>query len=332
MTTDHDSHDQHPDHDHLDPLADGALVEGMFTDIAVATKTPPKWVVNNLVPVGLVILGAPPKSNKSTLAMTIAAQVAGLDPQVLPPDLNEVPHTGGVIVFSYEAMAGELRFMLEEGLHVTPKEDGSILVADDPWAWRLDDEEKVTQLKEILTRRQPRLVILDTFRDMHDQEEKDSGLMVKMLRPLREWAVAEEAAVILVHHTVKLNDETPIADARHLRGSGAIFGKADGVLMMTRRPDETHVINATFKRAESWTRTLKLGIYGNKIAGSEPLTDSDILVLDCLKKRLSLEAIAEQLHRGKAFVVQTCGKLSRNGYLAKTKDGKWKPTEKEVVQ
>ena len=40
------------------------------------------------------------------------------------------------MVFSAEALAGELRHMVEVGLGVTGNPDAGILIADDPWDFR----------------------------------------------------------------------------------------------------------------------------------------------------------------------------------------------------
>lgn len=323
---------------HEDPLADNTphedplvLIEGLFTDLGAAQRVETQWVIKDLLPAGLVIIGAPPKEGKSAMAMVMACLVADLNPVVLPPDLSSVPFPGKVLVFSYEATAGELKVMVEDGIHVKVPEDGRILVADDPWAWRLDDPDSVAKLLDIVSRHDPRVVILDTFRDMHDKEEKDSGEMVRMLKPIREWAVRANATVLLVHHTVKVADEVTSFDAKHLRGSGAIFGKADGVLMMTRRADGKHYIKAIFKRAKGWERTIQLALYDVKGSGSEPLEERDVLVLKALKAKATLTHIADQLHCGKQDIVNRCAKLARNGYLAKV-GKKWKLTKKEVIR
>lgn len=314
--------------DHEDPLEPQS--KDIFSDLGEARRIEPQWVIENLLPVGLTIIGAPPKEGKSVLAMVCAASVAGLHPRVLPEDLRHVPEEGKVLCFSYEASAGELKVMMEDGVHVQVPADGRILVVDDPWAWRLDDEMNMPVLFDILSKQQPKLVIMDTFRDMHDLEEKDSGAMVRLLRPLREWAVRWGAALMLVHHTVKVSDDVTQFDPKHLRGSGAIYGKADGIIMMTRRADGKYFIKTVFKRARGWERTLQLALYDVR-EGGEPLVENDVLVLKGLTAGASLNEIADQLHVGKLAVVNMCAKLARNGYLEK--DGpKWRLTRKEVVR
>lgn len=327
MTNDHDDPLSNDHHD--DPLIEQHSSIKLI-DLGEAIRVETRWVITDLLPVGLTIIGAPPKEGKSALAMVMGCSVAGLKPRVLPDEFTNVPEVGCVLCFSYEADAGELKVMVEDGIHCKVPADGRILVVDNPWAWRLDDEGQRQLLTDVLTKHRPKLVIMDTFRDMHNMEEKDSGAMVRMLQPIREWAMQNDAALVLVHHTVKVSDEVTQFDAKHLRGSGAIFGKTDGVIMMTRRPDGKYYIKAIFKRAKGWERTLQLALYDVKESG-EPLHERDVLVLQGLKARASLSQIASQLSIGKQSVVACCAKLQRNGYLIK--DGnKWKLTKKEVVR
>src|SRR5689334_11683589 len=150
-------------------------LDGIFTDLGAATPKPVKWVIQDLLPSGLTVLGGPPKSDKSTLSMAMVGLVAGLRPKVLPPFLSVTPEHSSVLVFSYEADAGELRQMAEDGCKMGVPDDKRILIADDPWMWRLDDSESMAALLHYLNAREPLLVVLDPLRDCHDQDENDSA-------------------------------------------------------------------------------------------------------------------------------------------------------------
>lgn len=302
----------------------------LFIDLGDAHKKPMQWVIKNLLPVGLTIMGAPPKSYKSTVVMAMVASVTDLDPRVFPQDLCEVHHNGRAMVFSYEADEGDLRTMMEEGIHVKVPPDGRILVATNPWHWRLDDPESMDELIAVLIKEQPLIVVMDTFRDMHDLEEKDSGSMIKLLRPIREWAVKSLASVIMVHHTVKPSEETTTYEAKHLRGSGAIFGKADGVLMLTPQIDGKVVLKAVFKKAKGWERTLMLGLHDASATG-EPLTAREVQVLNGLGNKLNYEVMSNQLKVSKGVIAECVRKLIRNGYLTKSSNT-LKLTGKEMMR
>jgi hypothetical protein len=239
-------------------------IAGFFTPLAKAVSKPPEWVVKDVIPVGLTFIGAPPKSTKSTFVMALCALVAEWGGKALPPHLSVVERVGPVLGLSAEATAGELRNMIEVGLGVEVKDDDGIVVADDPWKFRLDDPGALEQLLSWLEILKPRLVFIDPLRDFHQLEEKDSGEMNRLLRPLRQWAVDNEAALLIVHHAKKKEDPTAIYTAADLRGSSALFGICDGVLMLTPLKNGSLHIEATFKRAASWSRDFMLAAYDKK--------------------------------------------------------------------
>lgn len=287
-------------------------VAGTFTDLGEAEIIPPRWVIQDLLPTGLVFLGAPPKAGKSTLEMAMCMLVAGLPCKALPPHLSIVPETGCVMGFSYEASAGELRHMCRYGLLIDPPNDKRVLIADDPWLFRLDDPGGSAKLLYWLEERKPKLCFLDPLRDFHNLEEKDSGGMNRILRPIQRWAKAHDSCMLVVHHTKK-KDEGDY-NANDLRGTGAIFGIADGVLMLTKKQHGLVTINATFKRGEGWDRTIKIATYEHAAeGGSEKLGDLEEKVLKLLQGGASgAAAIGEQLKIGPNRAAQAIAALKRN--------------------
>lgn len=296
---------------------DGELPEsyrGVFQDIACAKMEPPAWIVEGMLPPGLTFIAGPPKSKKSTVAMALAALVTGHNCDALPPFLSVAKRTGPALIFSAEANAGELRHMLEVGLGVKDIKEEWILVADDPFAFRLDDPAGLEQMMFWLNERDPRIVIADPLRDLHSADEKDSGDMIRVLRPIRQWAVEHESAVVMVHHTRKPAEGQQTYDALDMRGSGAIFGKADGTLMLTPRPNNAINFRATFKRAASWDKVIVLNAYGEK--GGEVLDEVDILILRAINAGARTEATIQIAVRAAPPVIASrLGKLRANGFV-----------------
>ncbi len=247
-----------------------------FTDISDCVISPPAWVVKNILPVGLTFIGGPPKKSfKSTLSMALAASVTGHPHTLLPDWLQKADMKGPVMAFTYEAQGGELKHTLTKGMGVALKPDSGILIADDPFEWRLDDPDSVGRLMAWLEHRKPALLILDPLRDFHSQDENDSGEMIRVTRPLRQWAVETDAAVVFVHHTTKAGQEDGNFTAQNLRGTGALFGKADGLIMVTPGRVEGNVKYAcTFKRAPGWEAEFVLGIFGRTKQGYEVIQHS----------------------------------------------------------
>jgi hypothetical protein len=314
-------HDEADDFDEAPPP-----LEEAFCDLSAAVRQPPSWIIEDLVPPGLIFVGGPPKAFKSSFTTAIALLASGHDCKVLPPFLSRVKKDGPVLMFSYEATAGELRDMAESGLRTKVKE-GAIFVADDPWDFRLDDPNGLNEFLRWCNARDPRIVILDPLRDFHQLEEKDSGGMNRLLRPIRQWAVESDSAVLVVHHTKKREDGGAGGyDNNDLRGTGALFGIADGVLMLsptTPTGSGPKRIKATFKRAAGWERVIQLSMYDEKGPATEQLTSNDQKVLSTMKAGIKKSTlIARNTGMSLADVRQSVDKLARNGFIDRRKEKK----------
>ncbi len=294
-------------------------IEGIFVDLGEAVAVPPQWVIEDLLPYGLTFLAAPPKSYKSTVTVALALMVSGHKCNALPVFMRQVPQPGPVVLFSYEATAGELKDIAAKGMGVEPRSDGSILVAENPWTFRLDDTDGLERLLYWLKELRPKLVVLDPLRDFHGLEEKDSGDMNRLLRPLRTWAVENDASMVVVHHTRKPADSANAQyEALDMRGTSALFGIADGVLILSPTANELTVrVKATFKRAAGWDRTVTLSAYGNlgKVS-EEELGANDTAVLGLVKGgTTTAEEMGGQLRMKLTEVLKHLYKLERNNLV-----------------
>lgn len=300
-------------------------VDGIFTDLGTAILQPPKFIIKDLLPVGLVFIAAPPKSYKSTITVAMALMVSEHECNALPPFMRDVLIPGTVQLYSYEANAGELRDIAETGMGVLVRADESILVADNPWTFRLDDQDGLDKLLHYLNDRKPKLVVLDPLRDFHSLEEKDSGDMNRLLRPLRQWAVENESCLVVVHHTRKPADtQNANYEALDMRGSSALFGIADGVLILSPVGELKVRIKATFKRAAGWDRTVDIAAYHRM--GEQPKADLNTMekvVLNWVRNGLSTVLdIAKELNMESGKVAAILSSLERTGHVRK--DGrKW---------
>lgn len=241
-------------------------LDGVFTDQFAARKIPPRWIIKDLLPVGLTIIAGPPKSQKTTIVEAVTALVAGFICRALPPSLSHVVEHGQVLKFSREADAGELRDISESRMKISGEDNGRILVADDPWDFQLDEYDKngrPAKLVKWLRQIEPLVCVVDPLRDFHSQDEDKSGDMIKLLRPLRQWAVNVGSSMLLVHHTSKLQEGQTHYDATKVRGSSAIFGALDGLIVLTPKDGKRIIqMKATFKRGAPWDRTIGLGVDG----------------------------------------------------------------------
>lgn len=301
-------------------------VDGYFTDVAVAVKRPPAWLIEGLLPQGLVFLAGPPKeAYKSTLTMAMSALIARFLCRGVPQEWKPVTR-GPVMVFSHEADAGELRYTLEDGLGVKLTPTESIIVCNEPEHFRLDDEgedQGISQMLYWLNLRKPALVIIDPLANFHSVEEKDSGRMIQLVAPLRRWAKNNGATVLVVHHTRKLDEDRPYR-AADMRGTSALFGLADGILVVTPTKQRcTLTIEGIFKRGKGWTKTITFGFWELKgKGGGEALREVDELILKAVRHGYaSLKEVARHTNLGTKSAQERLNFLLRNGHLKKTDKG-----------
>lgn len=314
-----------------------APVEGIFTDLAEADISPPKWVIQDILPTGIMFLAGPPKTLKSTLEMAFSLTVAGIAHDVLPPEFTTATLTGPVMGLSAEATAGELRHMVEDGMKVKLPNDGRIIIADDPWSFRLDDPEGLEQILYWLDERKPRLFWLDPLRDLHHLDERDSGEMNRVLRPIQKWAKRHDSCFLVVHHMrKKANDDRTDYTATDMRGTTALFGLADGVIVITPRPGGKLHMTGTYKRGQGWEKTIALKMWGkggpeevNEVAQLASLISiNERKVVTAMHKAKPLQSVvgAQAGRMSQAHLKQASARLGQMG-LAKLFNNKFILTE-----
>lgn len=250
------------DHDEWESEED---FDDWFDDLWEADVEPPRYVIKDLVPTGLTFMVAPPKSYKSTVEMAMSLAVAGEKSTAMPAELLEVPEPGIVLGLSAEASPGELRYMVEQGMGAKPGVHGMIRLLKDPWRFRLDDEGAANTLLRLLNSRRPRLLWIDPLRDFHSLDEVDAGEMNRLLRPLQRWAKVNDAAVLIVHHTRKRQggDDERNLKADDARGTSALFGMCDGLIVLTPKGKNRVHFDVTLKRGQSWEKTVQLSVWGD---------------------------------------------------------------------
>lgn len=255
-------------------------IHGTFSDIGTALKKSPRWVIEPVLPEGLVLMAGPPKAAyKSTITMAMSAIIASYKCLALPADWKP-RQPGPIMIISHEADAGELRYIMEDGLGVKLRKDESIITADEPEKFRLDDEEGQKNLRFWLGERRPILCILDPLANSHGLEEKDAGEMINLIAPIRRQVKEMGSCFLIVHHTRKIDDDRQYRPM-DMRGTSALPGLADGLLSITPTPNPYEVIiNGQFKKAREWTKTICLGVWERKgQRGGEPLREIDKMVL-----------------------------------------------------
>ncbi len=298
-------------------MSDHEDISGVWTDLFAARRKPVQWIIKDLLPAGLAWVVGPPKdAKKSTQALGMGLLVAGYGCNIYPPFMSQPAVDSQVYIISAEADAGELRDMAEGVLGVKGIAKEAILIADDPWDFQLDTEAGMAHLASELEKRLPKLVILDPFVELHSQDENDAVAIVKILKPIRDWAKRNDSCVLVVHHPRKLAQDQVKFKRQDARGSGAIAGKADAHLTISPMGGY-YSIEAVFKRARGWTRDLILGLDGE--VAREVITDVDRKVMESYGSDVDIDALARILKMSASSVRESVIKLKRNGL---TREGK----------
>lgn len=243
-----------------------------FECVGSAVIEPPKWVVKGLLPAGLTFLAGPPKSQKTTLEIALCALASEHVVPLMPAEYT-AEKTGRVLGWSAEASAGEVRHIAEKGLKTQIREDSSFLIHRNPFSYRLDDPNAVARMLQWLNDYEPVLFFVDPLRDFHSLDEKDDGEMNRLLRPMQAWAKDHDAACLIVHHARKRGDARGKQDAEtyrpeEMRGTSAMFGLADAILMTTPVGSTGVMVAGTFKRAQPLERLLKFADWSHEGGGS----------------------------------------------------------------
>jgi hypothetical protein len=198
-------------------------------DLKHQTFKPIQWVIENLVPDGLTILAAKPKLGKSWLMLATAVAVAQ-GGEVL----DSAAAQGDVLYCALEDSARRLQDRLKKTVP-----SGNWPANLEFWT-KLEPLESggLEQLRSWVDRTaRPRLIVIDTFakvRSPKGKEETNYAADYRAAGALKAFADETGVAVIVVHHTRKMEAEDPM-DA--VSGTNGLTGAADTILVMKRGQD-----------------------------------------------------------------------------------------------
>lgn len=197
-----------------------------------AASDRPDWLIESLWSTHAVgVIGGPPKSCKSWLALDIALSVATRSPCL---DTYAVADSGPVLVYMAEDALPIVRARLQSlcshrGLSL----DTTALYVITVDRLRLDRGQDRSRLRETVRQLRPRLLLLDPFVRLHRIDENDAGQVSALLAFLRELQRQFDMAVVVVHHARK----NAAGHGQALRGSGDFHAWGDSNLYLHRRGD-----------------------------------------------------------------------------------------------
>lgn len=196
-------------------------------EIANATYTPPPFVVEGLLPAGLTVFAAPPKTGKSWLCLELAHCVATGN-----PFWGKRTQAGSVLYLDLESRDYRVQNRMEKtGL---PGAQGIGFAFE---AGRLDTD-LMEQLSAYHEQHEDlRLVIVDPLARVKGAGKSRSDAYITdtmTLAPLQSWALGRGIAVLCVTHMRKQGFVRADSDPfEQITGSNAQFGVADGAWLIT---------------------------------------------------------------------------------------------------
>ena len=208
---------------------------------------PVKWIVKDLLPVGLSILGAPPKYFKSFMALQLCIDVSkGI------PFLDFETVKSGTLYFDLESTKRRPKDRLEK-INGVFFPDNLYLITDE------DDVKKINegfeeQLNTILDEHPDiKLVVIDVFQKIRPPQRSYKAVYDRDyddLAPLKKIADSREICIVLIHHTKKAK-ENDVFD--NLSGSTGLTGSMDTTLVITKKDRFSNegVLNVTGRESDS---------------------------------------------------------------------------------
>ncbi|WP_404309390.1 AAA family ATPase [Neorhodopirellula lusitana] len=188
-----------------------------------------KWLVDGWVPFGyLTVIIADNGIGKSFFAM------AGLaEPIVNGGTFFDNPKwkakKGPIIWFDTEGSAG----LTAERMKRFGVDQSRVIVfgeTDELDSMRIDDPKDLDRLEDMIDECKPQLVVIDSLSGSHQADENDARIK-KPLKSLVDIAERTGVAMVLIHHTKKLDVDRAITK-HDARGSSAITQFARSVIMI----------------------------------------------------------------------------------------------------
>jgi AAA domain len=272
-----------------------------------------EWLVPDLFTADeLFILGMPPRGGKSIFCLTLALSVA------IGGTFLDRPVTQGSVIY----------INLEDApTKVKQRQIAQQWGENLPVYWM--DKFKLSELDSLkeLADEIPdlRLVILDTFSRVRDDNQKESSAELgKTLEPLQEWAKERGICILITHHTSKAPTDGHSADPFDtLRGSTSIRATCRGAIVIVPAENGYRLLaeNGYSDRLDVLVRinpeTLKWKLMGNWAPRIDGDMKAQILDHITLMGEGTVSSIATALQFNAASVSTIMARLHRDGMVSK---------------
>lgn len=278
---------------------------------------PVRYVIPGWVPEGLLMLVAPPKFGKSTLALQMAiAKARGGEfwGQSVPK--------GRVLMIDLETNERRLRRKLEQS-GVTDLPKGALLYATE-WPRGLPGVERIAET--IATNTDICMVVVDTlqrFRDTSASKQNAYAADYDALAPLQQLCRETSGlSIMCAHHKRKAASDDPIDS---INGSAAIAGAADAIWIMSRRAGDyvLHVQGRDWERDEDEFRIERSDGQWQLVDGPRfTSNEADVLKHLSLTGGMTAPQLADALGCGRQAAYERLKRMQDKG-LVRFQGGAW---------
>lgn len=213
----------------------------------MSQDAPTPFIVGNLLPYkGKIIVAGPPKANKSWVCLSMALDIArgralfDAHAKESGKAIFPVYKRTRVLYFEWELGHQGVKDRMK-GLLPNPEDALGIELyfRTRDVTLRMDTEEGRGLIEREVSATEPGVLVMDPLAKSHGLNEDSSSEMGSLLR-FQDYLVEKYGvSIITVHHTAKPNFEHPRRGGDRLRGSSAIFGDCDGVVLVNRKSEES---------------------------------------------------------------------------------------------
>lgn len=280
------------------------------TDLFANPPEKPVFLVDGFLPVGLTVIAAPPKCNKSVLALQIGRHISA----GMPLWYREV-RQGPVLYLDLENGNRRIYDRLQQ-MGTRPADIAGLSFVTE---WEQGNRDALLRLLETL---KPVQVTIDTWRkfcrpldkrqDQYAQEQAEVAW-------LQREAMARGISIVLVLHTTKAIAESVLSS---VSGSYAVTGGADAILVLQKQDSDRRIISTVGRDLPDTRMLYRLGDDLNfrfMCDADEMVTPEQLRYLQAIADGCGTQAmIAKALGFGSGAVSRMVEKLATGGSI-------WKP-------
>ena len=290
-------------------------------ELEAAHFDPPKYVVHDILAVGLAVLSAPPKIGKTWMDMMMSDAVASGAAFAGCKPVDQ----GDVLLLDLEGnrRRAQIRF---KKLRQGEKAPAGLDIANE---WPRMDRGGLDLIRAwAKARKRPRLVVIDIWVKFRPANADAYQFDYDCVKKLQELAHELGVAIVLVHHNRKAQDADWLNE---ISGSQGIAGGADTIITIRRdRGAADAVLHVTGRDVEEQELALKFDkdscrwtIVGD--AAEHRMSETRRAIFDLLERQgaMSPKEVADELGIKRDLAKQTLGRMFKDGTVRSCGRGRY---------